>query len=170
MQVSDVETVRGDRAVIRAAEQADRQDANVAVTSIDQGLRGGCDGRIVINAHKREGMFVGGLVANHHREAAVFRGQQIRVVGGHRIHHKTINHALIHQLRGSDLIHTCIRSNGDKRQGIIRPVGRLRHACEKIHGCQILEGIRQVLGQQHPKRSRAAGPQRPGGRVRAGVA
>ena len=54
MQVSGIETVWGNRAVIRAAEQADRQDANVAVTSIDQGLRGGCYGRIVINTHKRQ--------------------------------------------------------------------------------------------------------------------
>ena len=147
------------------AFEANRQHANLAVAGLHQRAGGRGNRRAVIDTYERQAR-IRWLITDHHRQAAAARRLQVGIPRRHGIDHKAIHRGRAHQ---AGRLRLALRAGRDEGERGLRAGRGLRHAGQEIHRGHILEGVGEVLGQQHAHRARATGAQAAGRGVRPGV-
>ena len=152
-------------AIVTLAFEANRQHTNLAVAGLHQRAGGRDNRRAVIDAHERQAR-IRRLIADHHRQPAAAHRLQVGIPCRHGVDHKAIHRGRTHQ---AGRLRLALRTGRNKGERSLRAGRGFCHASQEIHRGHVLEGVGQVLGQQHAHRARAASAQAAGRGVRPGI-
>ena len=165
MHIGALQLTPRNGAIVALAFEANRQYANLAVACLHQRAGGRGNRRAVIDAHERQAR-IRRLIADHHRQPAAARRLQVGIPCRHGVDHKAIHRGRTHQ---AGRLRLALRTGRDKGERGLRAGRGFCHAGQEIHRGHVLEGIGEVLGQQHAHRARAASAQAAGRGVRPGI-
>ena len=162
-----VEEAGVDGAIVAHAGQPLGQDADAAVTGVDEcfGRRGDRGG--IVDADVRQAGVIR-LVADDHGDAAGADGVEVRVVGGDGVNDEAVDDRATDQFgAGGGVV---AGADGHEGERVFGAVGGFGQSGEEVDGGVVFEGVGQVLGQQYADGADAAGAQGAGRGVGPGVA